>query len=351
MVVSPGQEKLQCIAILLLYFLSDACRSRWQYQERSQGQRTWSPSCSSSSRRLGTHQIVEIARVGRSATGCSLASCRARTPEKAGSHGTAVLGVIGAGDNGCGVTGISPGAVLRVAPQRTLEHGFNTARAISLATAVSSPGDVILLENQFCVCELECDYKTLEGFGPSEYHQPVFDATATSTALGIVVVATAGNGNVDLDSVRCGRKFDRSVRDSGAIVVGAGDSGNRSKRDSSTYGSRVDLQGWGHNIVTTGYGDLFDPGDIRQRYRRSFGGTSGAAPIATGAVLSIQGIARTAGLSPLSPQSVRRLLVSTGTAQANDGAGHIGPPGHRAIVLHPHCGWIRDRHAPGGSGA
>ena len=188
-------------------------------------------------------------------------------------------------------------------------------------------GDVILLENQACVCGLACDYvnNTQYGFGPTEYWQPVFDATATATSLGIVVVAAAGNGNVDLDDVRCGGRFDRSIRDSGAIIVGAGDSTSHGKRESSSYGSRVDLQGWGHDVVTTGYGDLFDPGDIRQRYRRSFAGTSAASPIVAGAVLSVQGMARAAGLPPLSPERVRALLVATGTPQGSGDAGHIGP--------------------------
>ena len=242
-----------------------------------------------------------------------------------GSHGSAVLGVIGARDNGYGVTGISPGATLRVAPQYTVEHLFNIERAISLATGVLRPGDVILLENQICVCELVCDDATDEGFGPSEYFQPVYDATATATALGITVVAAAGNGGVDLDSSRCGGKFDRSVRDSRAILVGAGDSTDRSRRLFSTYGSRVDVQGWGDSVVTTGYGDLFDPQDVRQRYTSIFGGTSSAASIVTGAVLSIQGIARAAGLPPLSPKGVRSLLVRTGTAQGGDRTEHIGP--------------------------
>ena len=244
-------------------------------------------------------------------------------PDTEGSHGTAVLGIIGAKENGYGVTGLSPGAVLKVAPQNTVEHGHNIARAISIATAALLPGDVILLETQTCVCELQCDDGTQDGYGPSEYRQPVFDSTATATALGIVVVAAAGNGNVNLDDLRCGGRFDRSVRDSGAIIVGGGDSTNHSKLWFSTYGRRVDLQGWGHEIVTTGYGDLFNPGDIRQRYSRRFSGTSGASPIVTGAVLSIQGMAKAAGLPPLSPEEVRELLVTTGTPQGV--GGHIGP--------------------------
>ena len=43
-----------------------------------------------------------------------------------------------------------------------------------------------------------------------------------ASASGIVVVETAGNGGEDLDHSAFGGAFDRSVRDSGALIVGAG---------------------------------------------------------------------------------------------------------------------------------
>ena len=246
-------------------------------------------------------------------------------PKKKGSHGTAVLGILGATHNGYGINGISPQATLKVAPQYTVEHGYNIERAISLATGNLRPGDVILLENQVCVCGIRCSSPTNRSYGPSEYLQSVFDATSIATALGIIVVAAAGNGNVDLDSGECGRRFDRTYRDSGAIIVGAGDSMTRSRLGFSTYGSRVDVQGWGNNVVTAGYGDLFNPGDIRQRYTRRFSGTSSASPIVAGAVLSLQGIARAVGMEPLDPRRIRRLLVATGMGQTPNSTQNIGP--------------------------
>ena len=71
-------------------------------------------------------------------------------------HGTAVLGELGAKNNRYGVTGIVPGAELKVAPQYTVRHRYNPARAINLAAGVLSPGDVILLENQTCACNQDC---------------------------------------------------------------------------------------------------------------------------------------------------------------------------------------------------
>ena len=57
-------------------------------------------------------------------------------------------------------------------------------------------------------------------FVAMEYWDSYFDAIKNATARGIIVVEAAGNGGMDLDSSIYGGKFDRSVRDSGAILVG-----------------------------------------------------------------------------------------------------------------------------------
>lgn len=231
-------------------------------------------------------------------------------------HGTAVLGELSGGANAYGVTGIVPATTILVAPANTLEFGYNPARAITLATGVLDPGDAILIEQQIGVCGM--------GFGPSEWDQSVFDAIATATALGIAVVEAAGNGNVNLDDASCAGRFDRTVRDSGAIIVGAGDSATHARLTFSSYGSRVDLQGWGNNVATTGYGNLFNPGDVRQWYTGFFSGTSSASPIVTGAALAIQGAVMEMGLNPLDPLDLRQVLVDTGTPQTGP-AENIGP--------------------------
>lgn len=242
-------------------------------------------------------------------------------------HGTAVLGEIGGGANGYGVTGIAPATTLLVAPVNTLEFGFQPARAIALATGVLHPGDAILIEQQAGVCGGVCGADQV-GCGPLEWLQPVFDVIAQATALGIVVVEAAGNGNVNLDHPNCLGAFDRSVRDSGAIIVGAGDSLTRARLPFSSYGSRVDLQGWGNNVTTSGFGDLFydslNPGDARQWYTPLFNGTSSASPIVTGAALAVQGAVMAAGFLPLDPIDLRHILVVSGTPQHGP-AENIGP--------------------------
>lgn len=241
-------------------------------------------------------------------------------------HGTAVLGELIADNDSKGVTGISWGADIGLAPANTANLGYNPANAILLAVADGSPGDVILIEQQFPVCNLA-------NFGPSEWLQSVFDAIQAAVANGFVVVEAAGNGNVDLDQPACGTTFDRTVRDSGAIIVGAGNppsSGLDRQRESfSTYGSRVDLQGWGSAVATTGYGDLYvnldDPANPNFWYTGFFNGTSSASPIVAGAAADIEGIALNEFVTPLSPFQIRQLLVETGSPQLGDTTEHIGP--------------------------
>ena len=244
-------------------------------------------------------------------------------PSDQGNHGTAVLGELVGGDNEYGVTGIVPGATMLVAPANTFEFGYNVGRAVSLASSVLGPGDAILIEQQTGVCGGTCGSSQV-GCGPVEHFSPWRDAIEVATALGIVVIEAAGNGRVDLDDPDCFGVFDRSIRDSHAIIVGAGSSDTHARLSFSSYGSRVDLQGWGHRVATTGYGALFNPGDIRQRYTSSFSGTSSASPIVTGAALVIQSARLAAGLSPLKPLALRQLLVDTGTPQAPEDE-HIGP--------------------------
>jgi serine protease len=236
-------------------------------------------------------------------------------PSDEGNHGTAVLGILGARDNGYGVLGLVPDATLLVAPASTVQHGYDPARAVNLAAAQLAPGDVILLEQQTGACG--------GSLGPLEAYPPWFDVIAHATAQGIVVVEAAGNGAVDLDGAACKGWFDRSQRDSGAILVGAGDPVDHSRLYFSTYGSRLDLQGWGSSVRTTGYWDLFAPGDIRQRYTSYFGGTSAAAPIVAAAGVAVQGALVAHGEPPLEPTELRALLVATGTPQG--GVTHIGP--------------------------
>lgn len=239
-------------------------------------------------------------------------------------HGTGVLGILVATNDDLGVTGIAYDAEVGLAPANTTVGGYNPANAILLATAAAEPGDVILLEQQVISC-------TSGAFGPIEWLRPVYDAIVTATANGIVVVAAAGNGALDLDQPDCLGVFDRSVQDSGAIIVGAGLVGNvdRQRASFSSYGSRVDVQGWGLSVATTGGGglhqDIDDPTNEDRWYTGGFSGTSSASATLAGFAANLQGAAIAEYGEPLSPRAVRDLLASTGSPQLGDTTENIGP--------------------------
>ena len=243
-------------------------------------------------------------------------------------HGTAVLGEIVGRRNSYGVTGIAPAAIPYVAPANTLQFGYDPARAIGLASTLLRRGEVILIEQQWPVCGGACGAGQV-GCGPLEWRQDVFDAISLATAEGITVVEAAGNGNVNLDQPACMNLFNRSFRNSRALIVGAGDSGTRARLSFSSYGSRLDLQGWGNNVTTLGYGNTFNP-EIRQRYTASFGGTSSASPIVTGAVLAMQGVVRACGRPLLGQNEIGSRAEDDRHATAQR---HRKP--HRPAAAHP----------------
>ena len=240
-------------------------------------------------------------------------------------HGTAVLGVLVGGDNGYGVTGIANQSTVGLVTDAPVGMSYSVARAIECATSLMQPGDVLLLEAQ-----------TVGPYGnyvPVEYDPAEYDAIVVAAAAGIVVVEAAGNGGENLDDPAFGGLFDRSVRDSGAIIVGAGadlwytTQPDRSRLDFSTYGSRVDVQAWGDDVVTSGYGDAFDGGgDPNQYYTEVFNGTSSASAMVAGAAAVLEGVQVACGGTPLSSVEVRDILVQTGSPQVNGPyPGHIGP--------------------------
>jgi hypothetical protein len=273
----------------------------------------------------------------------TIVGCRPTTSNAGNiNHGTAVVGVIAAPSNGYGVTGIAPAATVGLAtpdgippdPRPPYAECLNSiANAINWAAGVTSPGDVIVIEESLAACGGMCTGPANQaGCGPVEDQQANYDAIADATAAGRIVVEAVGNGSLNLDAPACNGKFDRNTRDSGAIMVGAGSSTNRSRLNFSNFGSRVDLQGWGQSVVTTGYNDPLNANDPKQFYTAGFSGTSSATAIVAGAVLSVQGALRACGLGHLTDE-MRDLLISTGTPQSDPGNGQIGPlPNVRAAL-------------------
>jgi Subtilase family len=115
------------------------------------------------------------------------------------------------------------------------------------------------------------------------------------------------------------------------VFVGAGapprgthgrDSGpDRSRLSFSNYGKRVDAQGWGVEVTTTGYGDLQGGVSPDLWYTNDFNGTSSASPIVTGALAAVSGILKDFGRPPLTSNRARQLLRSTGSPQQDGPSG------------------------------
>ncbi len=251
-------------------------------------------------------------------------------------HGTAVLGVIAALDNGIGITGIAPEAAIGF---RSQTRNQQVAAALTDAAAQLNAGDIILIEAQRrtgsieagtnCSCAGNQCHLVAHEFSPA-----VFDATVAAVQAGIIVVSTAGNGSVNFDDPGFERIFDKSFRDSGAIMVGAGRSASRVPQCYSNYGSRIDVHAWGDSVYTLGYGNVFSESNTEDRsYTQSFGGTSAAGALIAGVSASIQGVAIANGLDTLDSFEMRTLLASTGTPQENLSDNQIGPmPNMRAAI-------------------
>jgi hypothetical protein len=243
-----------------------------------------------------------------------------------------------AGDrNGFGVLGISPDAIAKAA---SIFGGPGSSGAIRHAADHLNAGDIILIElhrpgPRFNFAQ-RADQR---GYIAIEWWPDDLDAIRYAVARGIVVVEAAGNGAENFDDPLYNVRpagFPSSWKNplnpanpsSHAVLVGAGapPSGNhgpdRSRLDFSNFGARLDAQGWGREVTTTG-GRGYNPGDLQGGsdetlwYTTSFSGTSSASPIVTGALACIQGILRARGLPRLSSIQARKVLRATGSPQQN----------------------------------
>lgn len=262
-------------------------------------------------------------------------------------HGTAVAGVVSGVDNGFGIKGIAFEASLGTS--NIYSWGGETNAIIQAADAAGK-GGVIILEFQYpsdiktanCTCNLtQCNNL------PPEYYSAQFDAIRYAVAKGVTVVEAAGNGSVNFDHTAYNNRFNRAYRDSGAILVAASNSAARTPACFTNYGNRIDVHGWGFNVTTTGYGDLYSAGGQNQYYTSSFSGTSSAAPIVAGAAASLQGIAKKKIGRFLTPHEIRNILSSTATPQSGNFSKRIAglPNLKKAIVNLPpkttiNLGWM-----------
>ncbi|MGD9528280.1 S8 family serine peptidase [Pseudonocardia sp.] len=260
-------------------------------------------------------------------------------------HGTAVIGEIGGDENDFGVLGIAPGAVVRGA---SIFGGTGSAGAIVAAANALNAGDVILLELHRAGPRFDFEPRSDQrGYIAIEWWPDDLAAVRYAVGRGVVVVGAAGNGAEDLDDAIYGavpagfpadwrNPFDPANPGSGAVIVGAGapppgthganHGPDRSRLGFSNFGARLDAQGWGREVTTTGYGDLQGGADEDSWYTDRFSGTSSASPIVVGAVAALQGMQEAAGRPRLTPARAVEVLRATGSPQQD---GPNGPASQR----------------------
>ncbi len=232
-------------------------------------------------------------------------------------HGTSVFGIIMADKGSYGVSGLAYGALEMVLFPEWQQSGYNRVFAVSQAIQNSQPGDVIIYEMQA--------YDASSYLLPAEYDLTVWNLTKAASDAGIIIVEAAANGTRNLDSPTYASYMNRG--NSGAILVGAGTSDlNHERINYSNYGTRVDLQGWGQNVLTSGFTGSYYTigGDLNQSYT-NFAGTSSATPMVAGCVIVLQSYYHSLTGNYLSPLEMRNLLINTGIPQGNPVTGHIGP--------------------------
>jgi hypothetical protein len=283
-------------------------------------------------------------------------------------HGTNVMGVILAADNGFGVTGMAPKAQGYFFPIISAEIGFRAQDAITNSFTEFTAGDVLNFSWGFQgAIPYFPDPET-----PTAVVQPVTSSEAYSTLialgtdLGITSVVAAGSGPAEIQG--------SSEQDVGAIIVTASWPGNwipdsspmpgydlccsvpitednlvyirypGSNYEAETVTAQdesADATAWGYAVATTGASTTFSnttvpnpetflfqgtndqpptniaPGlqvDRLRLYTQNFGGTSAATAMVTGIVARMQAAARQFYGTPITPAQVRTVIGQTPSA-------------------------------------
>ncbi len=217
-------------------------------------------------------------------------------------HATSCLGIIGALDDGKGVTGIAPEAELHFFPITSVEEGPREQTAWLNAIDTLDPGDVI-----------SCSYGPGDPYWNLNNEQDTWMLIRLASDSYITCCVSAGNECEDLGQAE-------ALEDSGGMVVGACSPGYPWYRASfSNYAvdpdpdqsNIVHICGWGRNVATTGGIDLWRGNNGTNRnYRINFSGTSAAAPQIAGLVACFQGLAKQFYGQPIHPEVLRSAMAA-----------------------------------------
>jgi len=232
---------------------------------------------------------------------------------KVGSDNSASVGIMAGLSLGRGIVGIAPGAKVGYSNQG-VQHLYNLYHRLK-------PGDIIQIGMQHLGVKMA--YGNTAVYLPVEFEPAWFDIISMLTDKGIHVIESAGHGGISLDHPALKDKFDRSHRDSGAIIVGALDPRTGLRLPFSNFGSRLDNSSWGALVVTTSYGQATLFNQPNAWYINNFSGTAAATAIVAGAAACMSSIAIAYG-KPLSPQQLRLILTSNGTVLKENNSALMG---------------------------
>lgn len=242
----------------------------------------------------GKNFVTQVETEGDDGT-TQLVDVKDNGPMDDNGHGTHVAGIIAAGENQQGMTGIAPR--VRIMPVKTLsynESGFSSDVANGVIWAADHGARVINM--------------SLGAYGGSKALEK---AVAYALSKGVAVVAAMGNDRDDPDR-NYGQSPSYPAALPGVIAVGATDAADQSAYFSNA-GRWISVSAPGDSIYSTTPTYVVPGGHVSQDYDY-MSGTSMATPVVTGV------IALMLSLTPnLSPAQVKTRLEQT--------ADDVGVPG------------------------
>ncbi|MCE9620352.1 MAG: hypothetical protein K8R92_10675 [Planctomycetes bacterium] len=248
-------------------------------------------------------------------------------------HGTAILGILVAADNGFGITGLLPLSQAIFFPAVTLAQGGRVATAMVSAGETLVDGDVLCIPLEYGAgFTLASDTFISQLFG-------VVDG------LGTTIVIPAGNGGFSVQTpttppiaITVGSCWpglqtpvpyganNNLLTPNSVPYPGNGYCRYRSSNWSENIGNGgVDCAGWGVGICTLGAGTLFNDGTRLQTYQANFGATSGACAMIAGLIGALNGFSEEAFGGSIGTPRIRNILNNVATdSQGNPTGGFLG---------------------------
>lgn len=257
-------------------------------------------------------------------------------PNSDPAHGTASVGLLFAQPNGFGMKGICHDCELYLYDNRAIDRRKHNRTPADMLRHVRA-GDIVAINRQ------SANINVLSTFLPSLHERDWWDMCKALTARGAVVVNAACNGSTqslaDKGTSR-GHGVDLSQwpyfqdhGDASTILVGACQSWDGKPHQYSNYGYRYRmLNAWGDSVATLGYGKLQDKQGDDRDYTDSYGGTSSATPLVTGALSLIQSYAMRQHHIYLNADQMHLLVMATGYPDATLPLTDVLPMGRRPNV-------------------